>query len=97
MDESLSEDLVRLLLPGALEGDCKCLVRECGNVPMSMRLMCRIIKEANISINALLGEMRNPNIVQILNSESYSDDFRLKSAIHASFKRLIIPEKDAFV
>ena len=53
LDGISSAHLVRLLLPDALEDDCKCVVRECGNVPMSMRLMCSIIKEANISINAL--------------------------------------------
>ena len=97
LDEISSAHLVRLLLPDASEGDCKCVVKECGNVPMSMRLMCSIIKEANISINVLLDELSNSTIVEVLNSESFPDDFRLKSVINTSFKRLTIPERDAFV
>ena len=64
---------------------------------MSMRLMCSIIKEANISINVLLDELSNSTIVEVLNSESFPDDFRLKSVINTSFKRLMIPERDALV
>ncbi|CAH3194963.1 unnamed protein product [Porites evermanni] len=97
LDEISSAHLVRLLLPDASEGDCKCVVKECGNVPMSMRLMCSIIKEANISINVLLDELSNSTIVEVLNSESFPDEFRLKSVINTSFKRLMIPERDAFV
>ena len=97
LDEISSAHLVRLLLPDASEGDCKYVVKECGNVPMSMRLMCSIIKEANISINVLLDELNNSTIVEVLNSESVPDDFRLKSVINTSFKRLMIPERDAFV
>ena len=97
LDEISSAHLVRLFLPDASEGDCKCVVKECGNVPMSMRLMCSMIKEANISINVLLDELSNSTIVEVLNSESFPDDFRLKSVINTSFKRLMIPERDAFV
>ena len=97
LDGISSAHLVRLLLPDALEDDCKCVVRECGNVPMSMRLMCSIIKEANISINALLEELSDSTIVEVLNSESFPDDFRLKSVINTSFKRLMISERNAFV
>ena len=97
LDEISSAHLVRLLLPDASEGDCKYVVKECGNVPMSMRLMCSIIKEANISINLLLDELNNSTIVEVLNSESVPDDFRLKSVINTSFKRLMIRERDAFV
>ena len=97
LDEISSAHLVRLLLPDAPKGDCKCVVKECGNVPLSMRLMCSIIKEANISINVLLDELSNSTIVEVLNSESFPDDFRLKSVINTSFKRLMIPERDAFV
>ena len=97
LDEILSAHPVRLLLPDASEGDCKYVVKESGNVPMSMRLMCSIIKEANISINVLLDELNNSTIVEVLNSESVPDDFRLKSVINTSFKRLMIPERDAFV
>ena len=97
LDEISSAHLVRLLLPDASEGDCKYVVKECGNVPMSMRLMCSIIKEANISINVLLDELNNSTIVEVLNSESVPDDFRLKSVINTSFKRLMISERNAFV
>ena len=97
LDKNSSADLVRLLLPDASDDDCNCIVRECGNVPMSMRLMCSVIKEASISINDLLQELRNSTLVEVLDSEYLPDGLRIKSVINTSFKRLTVRERDAFV
>ena len=97
LDEISSADLVRLLLPGASDDDYNCVVRECGSVPLSMRLMCSLIKEANVSINALLEEMNNSTLVDVLDIESFPNNVRLKSVIKTSFERLTIQERDAFV
>ena len=45
LDGISSANLVRQLLPDASECDCSCIAKECEKVPMSMRLMCSIIKE----------------------------------------------------
>ena len=97
LDEISSADLVRLLLPDASDDECNCVVRECGSVPLSMRLMCSLIKEANVSINALLEEMNNSTLVDVLDIESFPNNVRLKSVIKTSFERLTIQERDAFV
>ena len=97
LDKISSEDLVRLLLPDASDDDYNCIVRECGNVPMSMRLMCSIIKEESISIDVLLQELKNSTLVEVLDHEYLPDGFRIKSVIHKSFKTLMVRERDAFV
>ena len=97
LDEISSADLVRLLLPDASDDECNCVVRECGSVPLSMRLMCSLIKEANVSINALLEEMNNSTLVDVLDIESFPNNVRLKSVIKTSFERLTFRERDAFV
>ena len=97
LDQISSEDLVRLLLPDASDEDYNCIVRECGNVPMSMQLMCSIIKEESISIHVLLQELNNSTLVEVLDHEYLPDSFRMKSVMNTSFKRLMVPERDAFV
>ena len=97
LDKISSEDLVRLLLPDASDDDYNCIVRECGNVPMSMRLMCSIIKEESISIDVLLQELNNSTLVEVLDHEYLPDGFRIKSVMNTSFKRLMVRERDAFV
>ena len=97
LDGISSATLVRQLLPDGSECDCSCIVKECEKVPMSMRLMCSIIKQANISVNALLQELNVSTLVEVLDSEYFPDDARLKSVINTSFKRLMVRERNAFV
>ena len=97
LDKISSEDLVRLLLPDASNDDCNFIVRECGNVPILMRLMCSIIKEASISIDVLSQELNNSTLVGVLDKECLPDGVRIKSVIKTSFKRLMVRERDAFV
>ena len=97
LDKISSEDLVRQLLPDASDDDYNCIVRVCGNVPMSMRLLCSIIKEESISIHVLLQELNNSTLVEVLDSSYLPDGVRIKSVINTSFKRLMVRERDAFV
>ena len=97
LDDVSSTNLIRSLLPGASDKDCICIMKECGNVPLSMRLMCSIIREENISVEELTDELRNSTIVEVLDSESLPDDCRLKILINKSFQRLPDREKKAFV
>ena len=97
LDKTSSFNLVRLLLPDTSEDDCGCIVRECGNVPMCMRLMCSIMKEGNVSIKTLLQELKHSTLVDVLDRESFPDDARLKSVINSSFQRLPTQEKKALI
>ena len=97
LDDVSSTNLIRSLLPGVSDRDCICITKECGNVPLSMRLMCSIIREENVSVEELTDELRNSTIVEVLDSESLPDDCRLKILINKSFQRLPVREKKAFV
>lgn len=97
LDDVSSTNLIRSLLPDVSDSDCICIMKECGKVPLSMRLMCSIIREENISVEELTDELRNSTIVEVLDSESLPDDRRLKMLINKSFQRLPVREKKAFV
>ena len=97
LDEVSSASLVKLLLPNVSENDRSCIVKECGQVPLAVRLMCCIMREENISLSDLQEERKSIPLVEILDSESYRDDVRLKSLINTSFQRLSVRERNAFV
>ena len=97
LDEVSSASLIKLLLPDVTEDICKCIVQECGQVPLAMRLMCNIIKEEHTSISELSEELRNSTLVNVLDDERFPADIRLKILINKSFQRLSIQERKAFV
>ena len=85
------------LLPDVSDGDCKCIVKECGHVPLAMRLMCSIVAEQHVSVKELLEELKISPLVEVLDNESFSDDVRLKMLINKTFQRLTNHDKKAFV
>ena len=97
LDEISSASLIKVLLPDVTEDDCKCIVKECGQVPLAVRLMCNIIKEEYTSINELSEDLRNSTILEVLDNESFPSEARLKMLISKSFKRLPIHERNSFV
>ena len=96
LDEVASGRLVRLLLPDLSDDDCQSIVRECGQVPLAIRLMCTTIG-GNVSLDELLEEIKIAPLVEVLDNESLPDDVRLKSIINTCFQRLNADERDAFV
>ena len=97
LDETSSASLVRSLLPDVLEDGCRTIVKECGQVPLAMRLMCGIISEENISVDELMLELKKSPLVSVLDNERFPDDVRLKTIINTSFQRLRGNERDVFV
>ena len=97
LDEVSSASLIKLLLLDVTDDDCNCIIQECGQVPLAMRLMCNIMKEEHTSINELSEELRNSTLVNVLDDESFPADVRLKILINKSFQRLPKEEKRAFV
>ena len=97
LDEIASGDLVNFLLPDLSDDDCSSIVKECGQVPLAMRLMCSIMKEESVPLHEMLEELKDLPLVEVLDSESYSNDARLKVVINKSFQRLTDRERDAFV
>ena len=95
LDEASSAELVNTLLSEVSESDCNCIMKECGRVPLAMRLMCGIIKDEIVSVSELFEELNNSPLIEIL--ESYSDDRRLKKIMNTSFQRLTSNEQEAFV
>jgi len=86
LDEVSSASLVRLLLPDVSEWDLTGTVKECGQVPLAIRLMCCIMREENISLSDLLEERKSLPLIEVLDSETFRDDLRLKCLINTSFK-----------
>ena len=97
LDEASSAELVNTLLSEVSESDCNCIMKECGRVPLAMRLMCGIIKDEIVSVSELFEELNNSPLIEILDNESYSDDCRLKKIMNTSFQRLTSNEQEAFV
>ena len=59
--------------------------------------MCCIVREENISLNDLLEERKSLLLIEVLDSESFRDDVRLKSIINKSFQRLSVCERNAML
>ena len=97
LDEASSTELVKTLLPKVSESDRNCIMKECGQVPLAMRLMCSTIEEETVSVGELLEELKNSPLIEVLDNESYSDDCRLKKIMNTSFQRLTSNEQEAFV
>ena len=97
LDEVSSTNLVESLLPDVTEESCCSILKECGQVPLAMRLMCSILSEENISVNELKQKLETSPLVKVLDDESFPDDVRLSIIINTSFQRLRGVEKDAFV
>ena len=97
LDERSSASLVEVLLPDVSTSNCRSIMKECGQVPLAMRLMCSSMKEEHLSCDEVLEELKHSTIVQVLDNESYSDEARLKNVINRSFLRLGEKEKEAFV
>lgn len=97
LDEVASGELVKSLLSDASELDRNSIVKECGQVPLAMRLMCSTVTEQHVAVNELLEELNISPLVEVLDNDGFSDDVRLKTIINSSFQRLPVHEKDAFV
>ena len=97
LDEISSASLIKVLLPDVTEDDCKCIIKECGQVPLAVRLMCNILKEEHTSVRELSEDLRNSTILEVLDNEYFPSDARLKLLINKSFQRLPIRERKAFV
>ena len=95
LDEKSSASLVEELLPDVSKDNCRSIMKECGQVPLAIRLMCSSMREEHLSCDEFLEELKHSTIVNVLDNESYSDEARLKNVINRSFLRL--REKDAFV
>ena len=97
LDEISSASLIKVLLPDVTKGDCECILKECGQVPLAVRLMCNIIKEEHTSVRELSEDLRNSTILEVLDNECFPSDASLKLLINKSFQRLPIRERKAFV
>ena len=97
LDEVSAASLVKLLLPDVSENDRSCVVKECGQVPLAIRLMCCIMREENVSLNDVLEERKGLPLIEVLDSESFRHNVRLKSLINTAFQRLSFREKNALV
>ena len=97
LDVASSVTLARSLSPNFSDDDCSTIVRVCGQVPIAVRLMCGVMSDEHVSLDELLEELKISPIVEVLNTDSFPDDARLKPIINKSFERLSGHARDAFV
>ena len=63
LDKISSAKLVKSLLPNVSENNSASILKECGQVPLAMRLMCGIMREENVPLNELLEELKTSTLV----------------------------------
>ena len=97
LDKISSAKLVKSLLPNVSENNSASILKECGQVPLAMRLMCGIMREENVPLNELLEELKTSTLVEVLDDDRLPHYSRLKSLINTSFLRLSPEEREAFV
>ena len=97
LDKISSAKLVKSLLPNVSENNSASILKECGQVPLAMRLMCGIMKGENVPLNELLEELKTSTLVEVLDDDRLPHYSRLKSLINTSFLRLSPKEREAFV
>ena len=97
LDKISSAKLVKSLLPNVSENNSASILKECGQVPLAMRLMCGIMREENVPLNELLEELKTSTLVEVLDDDRLPHYSRLKSLINTSFLRLSPKEREGFV
>ena len=92
LDKVASDELMKFLLPDVSENDQSRIVEVCGQVPLAMRLMCKVVTEENTSVFKLLENLKTSPLFEVLDV-----DGRLQVIIDTCFARLAIQDRDAFV
>lgn len=68
LDEAASGELVNILLPDISEPDCNNVVKECGQVPRAIQLMCSALKEHHVLAQELLKESKRSSFLEVFKS-----------------------------
>ena len=99
LDELSSEALVKILLPKASSSDATKIVHMCGQVPLAIWLLCKLLPNDSVQCSADLDELMRSesSLVELLDNPVYSSDARLKTLFESSFQRLSSQDQGALV
>lgn len=92
LEKVASGDLVKLLLPDVSENDQSSIVEVCGQVPLAVRLMCKVVAEEHTPVSKLLEDLNTSPLFEVLDVDS-----RLKVIIDTCFAKLAKQDRDAVV
>ena len=99
LDELSSKALVKILLPKVSSSDATKIVHMCGQVPLAIWLLCKLLPNDSVQCSADLDELMRSesSLVELLDNPVYSSDARLKTLFESSFQRLSSQDQGALV
>ena len=99
LDKSSSNDLVKKLLPKASSADAKKIVHMCGQMPLAIWLLCKLLSDDSVQCSADLDELMlsKRSLLESLDNPEYTSNARLKTLFESSFQRLSSQDQEALV
>ena len=99
LDKLSSSALVKKLLPNASSSDAIKIVHMCGQVPLAIWLLCKLLSDDSAQCSAALDELMlsKSSLLELLDNPEYTSDARLKTLFESSFLRLSSRDQEALV
>ena len=99
LDKSSSNALVKKLLPKASSADAKKIVHMCGQMPLAIWLLCKLLSDDSVQCSADLDELMlsKRSLLESLDNPEYTSNARLKTLFESSFQRLSSQDQEALV
>nr|XP_058962800.1 uncharacterized protein LOC131789670 [Pocillopora verrucosa] len=99
LDKLSSIALVKKLLPHASSSDAIKIVHMCGQVPLAIWLLCKLLSDDSAQCSAALDELMlsKSSLLESLDNPEYTSDARLKTLFESSFLRLSSRDQEALV
>ena len=99
LDKLSSSALVKKLLPHASSSDAIKIVHMCGQVPLAIWLLCKLLSDDSAQCSAALDELMlsKSSLLELLDNPEYTSDARLKTLFESSFLRLSSRDQEALV
>ena len=99
LDKSSSNALVKKLLPKASSADAIKIVHMCGQMPLAIWLLCKLLSDDSVQCSADLDELMlsKRSLLESLDNPEYTSNARLKTLFESSFQRLSSQDQEALV
>ena len=99
LDKLSSSALVKKLLPNTSSSDAIKIVHMCGQVPLAIWLLCKLLSDDSAQCSAALDELMlsKSSLLELLDNPEYTSDARLKTLFESSFLRLSSRDQEALV
>ena len=99
LDKLSSSALVKKLLPNTSSSDAIKIVHMCGQVPLAIWLLCKLLSDDSAQCSAALDELMlsKSSLLESLDNPEYTSDARLKTLFESSFLRLSSRDQEALV